>query len=255
MIVKDRSSWVAFSMAFWFPTLMFFFFLFEIFAAVETTTVQGKVILPSGVVASGGKLTLTLSQIGSTPDTSTAEEEVVLGWFTTSISSSGVVDFALVPNDAVSPAGTYYAVSYNVTSPIRASWSEKWSVTTSPDPVDIGDITRVDPPAGITVGVYLTRAAAAPSGVCTANDVPTLALDTWGIYECVSSTWARTAGVLEDDSLLLDNSFPSVPTTCTGSRVIVVDEGAPFSPKICICDPDGDGDGRYELADGSGTAC
>jgi hypothetical protein len=60
-----------------------------------------------------------------------------------------VTSVVLVPNDAITPSGTYYLVQISTTGPVRTSWTERWSVTTSPDPVDVGDITRLDTPSDL----------------------------------------------------------------------------------------------------------
>ena len=160
-------------------------------AAVETTTVQGMVVLPDGQVATKGSLRIQISTSGSTPDTATAQNQVVSGRFTTQIGVDGSVSFALVPNDAITPSGTFYFVSYSVKSPIRASWKEKWSVATSPDPVDIGAITKLEVAPGITVGSFVLFVAVAPSGACTGADTPRITNDTNLYYECESSVWTK----------------------------------------------------------------
>ena len=114
--------------------------------AMPTTTVQGKVILPSGDPATAGTLTLVLSEPGLVNDGAT--DHRIGGERQEEIGTDGAVDFALVPNDQItrdgeeSPGGTIYRVDVLVTSPYRCRWSESWSVDSSPDPVDIGAITR-----------------------------------------------------------------------------------------------------------------
>ena len=163
-----------------------FFFLF---AVVETTTIQGKIVLPDGTVATSGKIVAQLSTSGSTPDTTTAEDENVGGREIGSIGATGDVTMVLVPNDAITPTGTYYEVRISVKAPIRATWVEKWSITTSPDPIDIGAITRLEIAPGIVVGDFVKYVAVEPSGACTAADSPTWAEDTDRICECISSVW------------------------------------------------------------------
>lgn len=163
----------------------------SVIAAVETTTVQGKVYLPGGSVATGGTIRATLSDSGSADDGGTSQR--VAGRVDGTIGADGTVTLALVPNDVITPTGTYYNVSFRVTGPERASWTEKWSVTTSPDPVDVGAITRLEVGAGLTVGDFVVYVSTEPSGACTTADAPTYAVDTNTICECVSSTW--TCGI------------------------------------------------------------
>jgi len=116
-------------------------------AAVETTTVAGKVLLPggSGNFAQRGTIIATLSASGSVTDGS--EVHRVASRVIATIASTGTVTgLVLVPNDVITPANTYYLVQFTVSAPLAASWTEKWSVTTSPDPVQIGNITRLDTP-------------------------------------------------------------------------------------------------------------
>ena len=120
-------------------------------AAVETTTITGKVVMPNGVVASAGNITATLSAPGSTTDLATSQKWQVGGRFTGTIAVDGTVTgLVLVPNDAITPAGTYYTVVINVTAPTRDARTFLWSVTTAPDPVTIGAITRLDQPPSLT---------------------------------------------------------------------------------------------------------
>lgn len=114
--------------------------------AMPTTTVQGKVILPDGTAATAGTISFELSEPGKANDGT--YDNRIGGKFETDIASDGSVDFTLVPNDVItrdgqgSPGGTYYQVTFLVTSPYRSEWSENWEVDTTPDPVDIGAITR-----------------------------------------------------------------------------------------------------------------
>jgi len=109
---------------------------------VETTTVQGKVLLPSGAPATSGYIIAILSHPGTADDAGTAQK--VSGRVQATIAADGTVTgLVLVPNDAITPAGTYYLVEIRVQSPYRVAWMEKWSVATAPDPVDIGVITQL----------------------------------------------------------------------------------------------------------------
>lgn len=107
--------------------------------AVETTRITGKVIKPSGVAASGGRLRARLSSPGTVNDSGVTHK--VGGVAFTDIGSDGSVDFRLVPNDAIAPSGSIYSVEFQM--PDGSSWQEFWNLPTAPDPTEIGDIPRV----------------------------------------------------------------------------------------------------------------
>jgi len=118
-------------------------------AAVETTTVNAKVVLANGQPATSGTITANLSAQGATLDGSTWQ--AVAGRTSGTIDPNGTVTgLVLVPNDAITPAGTYYLVTISVRTPIVTSWDVRWSVLTTPDPVNVGAITRLDTPSTLT---------------------------------------------------------------------------------------------------------
>jgi hypothetical protein len=108
--------------------------------AVETTTITGKVLQPSGVPASGGRLRARLSSPGTINDAGVTQK--INGVAEAEIGSDGSVNFKLVPNDAISPAGSIYAVEFQM--PDGSSWREYWNLPTNPDPTEIGDVPRVN---------------------------------------------------------------------------------------------------------------
>ncbi len=114
------------------------------FGAVETTTIQGNVINPNGGSVTAGSLRCTLSASGTAMDPNSAV--VVAGRIKSTIDPNGYVSIVLVPNDAITPSGTFYTCLYDVTAPRanRGSWQQLWSVTTAPDPIDIGAVVRLD---------------------------------------------------------------------------------------------------------------
>jgi len=121
---------------------------------VDTTTIAGKVILPDGTAAAGGKVAATLALPGSVTDPATSEGERVAGRYSGTIAATGdITGLALVPNDIISPAGTYYLVQFTITDPSssRTSWTEKWSVTSAPDPIDIGAVARLEVAPGLSL--------------------------------------------------------------------------------------------------------
>lgn len=159
------------------------------FGAVETTTVNGKVVLSDGAAATAGSITCTLSTPGTALDGATSQR--VAGSETATIGSDGTITgLTLVPNDAITPSGTTYRCTFSVSAPRRASWDETWSVTSSPDPVNVGSITRLNVAPGIAVGSFLQYVSAEPSGACTASEAPRYATATDKICECVALAWS-----------------------------------------------------------------
>jgi len=109
--------------------------------AVQTTTITGLVLAPSGSPVTGGRIRARLTGPGTVDDAGTNQK--IHGFAEFAIGANGAVNFALVPNDVISPAGSIYSVEFNM--PDGASWVEFWSLATAPDPIEIGDITRVNP--------------------------------------------------------------------------------------------------------------
>lgn len=112
--------------------------------AIPTTTIEGKFLLPSGVGANGGKITARLSQNGTVEDDVTFEDHAVGGETVGSIGTDGTISLVLIPNDEITPGGTYYLVTFELADGIRIR--EQWEVASAPDPVDVGAVTRVDAP-------------------------------------------------------------------------------------------------------------
>ena len=112
-------------------------------AGVETTTITGQVIVPNtAIVATAGYVTAQLSQEGQTPDGTVVY--MIGGRMAFPIAADGTVTgFKLVPNDAISPSGRYYAVTFSVTAPARTSWTWKWNLATTPDPINVADVPRL----------------------------------------------------------------------------------------------------------------
>jgi len=107
--------------------------------AAETTRITGLVLLPSGAPCTGGRMRIRLSGPGKVEDAGVTQK--VHGVIDVAIGSNGAVDFTLIPNDAITPSGTVYRVEFETNDGFR--WTEHWSVTTAPDPTEIGDITQV----------------------------------------------------------------------------------------------------------------
>jgi len=130
---------------------MLLFVAFPALAAVETTTITFTVIMPSGATATSGTVYATLSSSGETPDG--ASTSVVAARTSATIASNGAVSIALVPNDAITPEGTYYIFNYDVRTPSLSSWKENRTVATTPDPGLISDTTLLDAAPGIAAPV------------------------------------------------------------------------------------------------------
>lgn len=108
--------------------------------AIKKTTIQGTVLLPSGDPSPGGRIELKLStELGISPDDADSQVYVVGSSITAKIGALGVVDFTLVPNDAITPAGTVWVAEYYF--PGGKQITECWSILDGPD-IEIGDIVR-----------------------------------------------------------------------------------------------------------------
>lgn len=107
--------------------------------AINNTRITGSVVLPSGTPPVGGRIKCRLSLIGTVADG--AAHQVILGQQVFTIGSDGTVDFTLVPNSEITPAGSCYVLEFDV--PGCETFIEKVTVPTSPDPCGIGDLTRV----------------------------------------------------------------------------------------------------------------
>jgi hypothetical protein len=157
------------------------------FGAVDTTTISGKVLTPSGDPATAGKVTCELSQAASASDGSGVQR--VATRVSATIGATGAVSIAIAPNDTLTPAGTYYTCKFTVTTPASASWVEKWSVASAPDPVDIGSVSRLDVAPGTTTGVYVV-ALATCSGACPNGGV-CIDKDDASTFYCYAGSWTR----------------------------------------------------------------
>lgn len=114
--------------------------------AVETTTILGKVLLPSGQPATSGNILAELNAPGTALDGAVLQS--VSGRVEAAIAADGSVNFALVPNSVINVGplqqnSNYYRVTITVDAPVRTSWTEKWSIVTNPDPINIGAIARL----------------------------------------------------------------------------------------------------------------
>ena len=121
--------------------------------SLPTTTITGKVYTPKGVVATGGSIRCTLTHSAIVNDESSSSSEVVAGFMTFGIQATGDVEtgMKLVPNDAMTPAGTCYRAFFTVLTPVAYAWEELWYVASTPDPVEVGDIARINVAPGLSI--------------------------------------------------------------------------------------------------------
>lgn len=129
--------------------------------AIPKTVITGKVLLPSGAAPAGGTLTARLSQSGSALDGAVSHR--VASSIRVDLGADGSLPagFGLCPNDAIVPTGTYYRIAIVMRDDRGVPYSapeEKWQVATSPSPIDIGAVPRID----TTPGVAATLATAWP---------------------------------------------------------------------------------------------
>ncbi len=154
-------------------------------AAVPTITVNGKVLAPSGVAPSKGTITCTLSQSGSVLDGGTSQQ--IASQASGTIASDGTVtNLALVPNDAITPSGTYYTCRFWAVVPngTAQSWSQTWQLASTPSPVNIGAVPRLNVIPGVALGVAvsggdLTNGTVTATGSSTARSLAKRAVDVW----------------------------------------------------------------------------
>ena len=107
--------------------------------AVSVATVTGKVVLPDGSGPSSGTITATLSVNGKTSDGGTYQRVVSRKFFP--IASDGAVDFSIVPNDLITPAGSFYTAKYRLldSDGFASGKVETWEVNGA-SAHDIGDL-------------------------------------------------------------------------------------------------------------------
>jgi len=103
--------------------------------AINTVTIAGTVNAPNAVGVEGGTITITLSEPGSVTDVAT---EVVVGThpFEAVITTVGGVNFEIIPNGDITPAGTTYRAEYRLANGQR--WAKTWTVPGVN--TDIGDL-------------------------------------------------------------------------------------------------------------------
>lgn len=127
--------------------------------AVPTVSITGHVLAPDGSAPTSGHITAKLSAPGSTLDG--AESVRVAAEVTEDLGTGGTLSFGLVPNDAITPSGTYYLVTYIVglANGRRVQWAEKWQLTSDDLALDIGAVPRLDAIPGLSIAATFATAA------------------------------------------------------------------------------------------------
>ncbi len=122
--------------------------------AIPTVVIEGHYLTPNGSAPSAGRLVVRLSHPGSVRDAATGTDEIVAASTRVELAADGGLPagFALVPNDAITPSGTYYVVEAFVKTPAGyEKVTEKWQLASLPNPVDVGAVPRLGVIPGFTV--------------------------------------------------------------------------------------------------------
>jgi hypothetical protein len=176
--------------------------------AVPTVTITGKQLDSSGEAPTSGSITCELSQAGSVLDGATSVRVASKVVFLLGAGGALPATAKLVPNDAITPAGTAYrcVISLSLASGgMRVTLpAETWQLASTPNPIDIGAILRVA--AG---GVTFVAGPAGPTGP-TGPSVYDMMLS-WIGRPIASETLAR---------LEIARAF-TIPSGCTGSQASV----------------------------------
>lgn len=171
---------------------------------IPTAQITGHVLMPNGAAPASGTIRAKLSQAASILDG--ADSERVASSVSVSLDAAGSVPaaFALAPNDALVPSGTYYLVEFFLVGPDgdRASWKEKWQIDTTPDPIDIGAVPRIGVVPGVAAGyagaVSLSTLAAAEAARDAAIAAATIPLYTTATRPAAGASWARRLVIVRD---------------------------------------------------------
>jgi len=144
--------------------------------AIPLVSITGKVLLPNGT-AVAGTIEASLSQAGSVLDGAVSQQVAALA--TGTIGSDGTVTLSLVPNDAITPSGTSYRVRLRFGSAVVY---EIWQLASTPSPIDVGAVPRLDEIPGVAVGVAVgngdvTNGLVTATGSTTARALKDIAAD------------------------------------------------------------------------------
>ena len=109
--------------------------------SIPQVQVTGKVLTPDGVGAAGGEIIAALSFPGTVRDSAGNVDQRVGGIQRFAVGGDGsVAGLALVPNDSISPAGSFYTVTFKL--PNGHTWYEFWQLVNT-TPQEIGDVTLI----------------------------------------------------------------------------------------------------------------
>lgn len=115
--------------------------------ALSRVTVRGTLVEADGVTPyRRGRVTARLSQAGTALDGDT--RVIVSGGDSDVLSETGEVTLVLVPNDAVSPSGTVYLVTFQLQDRL-GHWTmeaQRWTVPSSAEPIGLDAIVQVSTP-------------------------------------------------------------------------------------------------------------
>lgn len=114
--------------------------------AIPTVQITGTILTPAGDPVRDGTVSAELSQSGRVIEDNGLAQSIA-GETSWDLAPGGALpaDFALIPNDVISPAGTVYIVTFNVTLQNYRpfSWVERWKLHSAPATIAIGDVLRV----------------------------------------------------------------------------------------------------------------
>lgn len=122
--------------------------------AVTLVTISGSVVDPEGVGIVRGTITCQLSTSGSTLDGAASVR--VCGEASGAITAGVLSSLSLVPNDAITPSGTYYLaiIEGNLSNGRRYRKAEKWQLTSADLTLDIGAVPRLDAVPGLNIAPF-----------------------------------------------------------------------------------------------------
>lgn len=122
--------------------------------AIPTTTITGTIVLPDGSAPYEATIEAEISQAGAYLDD--GHSHLAIDSVHVHCPLGVIPTFALIPNDAITPAGTYYRVTIRTketSTSIAVRNVVLWQVDSAPDPIDIGAVIRLDAVPGLAVGL------------------------------------------------------------------------------------------------------
>jgi hypothetical protein len=208
--------------------------------AIPTTLIRGPVSLPDGSAPVSGYLLATLSQAGSTLNGSTsvrvlgrARVDLVNGALP--VDAGGNPTWGLVPNDAITPSGTYYTVEFHLWDARKVSYArtEKWQLT-SGGPIDIGAVPRLDVVPGVAVNVVSAQLGGdlSPATViATGSPTARAERDRWADVVNVRDFGAKGDGATDDTAAL---NAAITAAAAVGGTVLIPAGTYPISAEVWL---------------------